>query len=156
MLYDYLCQKNMNFIKEITANETFSVRQPVLRPGKPIESCHFEGDNLISTTHFGYYNEGKLIGIISVFKNSNENFNTEKQFQIRGMAVLENHQKKGIGAVLVLHTENHLKAEGERLIWFNARETAVGFYKKLGYEIKGTEFEITGVGIHFLMFKLQN
>ncbi len=146
----------MNFIKKITCDETFSVRQLILRPGKPIESCHFEGDNLISTTHFGYYNEGKLIGIISVFKNSNENFNTEKQFQIRGMAVLENHQKKGIGAVLVLHTENHLKAEGERLIWFNARESAVGFYKKLGYEIKGTEFEITGVGTHFLMFKLQN
>ena len=156
MLYDYLCQKNMNFIKEITANETFSVRQPILRPGRPIESCHFEGDNLISTIHFGYYNEADLIGVISVFKNASENFNAEKQFQIRGMAVLENHQKKGIGAVLVLHTENLLKTEGKHLIWFNARETAVGFYKKLGYKIIGEQFEITGVGTHFLMFKLQN
>ena len=146
----------MSFIKEITAKETFSVRQPVLRPGKPIESCYFEGDNLIYTTHFGYFNEEKIIGIISLFKNSNENFKIQKQFQIRGMAVLENHQKKGIGAVLVLHTENYLKEEGKHLIWFNARESAVAFYEKLGYEIKGEQFEITGVGPHFLMFKLQN
>ena len=146
----------MNFIKNITDEKTFSVRQPILRPGKPIESCHFEGDKLISTIHFGYYNEGDLIGVISVFKNLNENFNTEKQFQIRGMAVLENHQKKGIGAVLVLHTENYLQSEGKHLIWFNARESAVEFYKKLGYKIKGAQFEITGVGTHLLMFKLQN
>ena len=145
----------MDFIKEITPEATFAVRQPVLRPGKPIESCHFDGDSLSTTKHFGYFNENNLIGIISLFKNSNENFNTKKQYQIRGMAVLENHQKKGIGAVLVLHTENHLKDKGEHLIWFNARESALTFYKKLGYEIKGVQFEIPGVGLHFLMFKLQ-
>lgn len=146
----------MIFIKEITAESTFSVRQPVLRPGKPIESCHFEGDNLSTTKHFGYYEEQNLIGVISLFQNSNENFSLKNQYQIRGMAILENHQKKGIGASLVLHTEDYLKKEDTHLIWFNARESAVIFYKKLGYEIiKGAAFEITGVGSHFLMFKLQ-
>ena len=72
------------------------------------------------------------------------------------MAVLENHQKKGIGQNLVLYTEDRLKAEGAHLIWFNARENAVNFYRKLGYEIKGKRFEIPNVGSHFLMFKLQN
>lgn len=145
----------MNFINEITAIETFQVRQPVLRSGKSIESCHFEGDDLMSTKHFGYYIEHKLIGIISLFNKANENFNTEKQFQIRGMAVLENHQKKGIGFALVIHTENYLKKEGEHLIWFNARESAVNFYRKLGYEIKGAPFEITDIGTHYLMYKIQ-
>lgn len=145
----------MNFIKEITAFETFTVRQPVLRPGKPIESCHFDGDNLLTTKHFGYYLKDKLTGIISLFENCNASFDTKKQFQIRGMAILEDYQKKGIGAILVLHTENYITLKDEHLIWFNARANAVNFYKKLGYQIKGEQFEITGVGPHYLMFKLQ-
>ena len=42
-------------IKEIPSKETYSVRQPVLRKGKPIESCIFEGDDLATTHHFGLY-----------------------------------------------------------------------------------------------------
>ena len=36
----------MQNIKKISATETFLVRHPVLRAGKPIESCHFDGDDL--------------------------------------------------------------------------------------------------------------
>ena len=36
----------MQNIKKISALETFPVRHPVLRAEKPIESCHFEGDDL--------------------------------------------------------------------------------------------------------------
>ena len=45
----------MTIIKEITANETLLVRQAILRPGKSIATCHFDGDDLASTKHFGYY-----------------------------------------------------------------------------------------------------
>lgn len=36
----------MTIIKKIAAAETYSVRLPVLRKGKPIESCRFDGDDL--------------------------------------------------------------------------------------------------------------
>jgi len=42
-------------IKEIPSKETYIVRQPVLRKGKPIESCIFEGDDLETTYHFGLF-----------------------------------------------------------------------------------------------------
>lgn len=42
-------------IKKITDLETYSVRHVVLRKGKPIETCRFEGDDLPSTSHFGYF-----------------------------------------------------------------------------------------------------
>lgn len=32
--------------KETPSKETYTVRQPILRKGKPIESCTFEGNNL--------------------------------------------------------------------------------------------------------------
>jgi hypothetical protein len=58
----------MIIIKKIAAAETYSVRLPVLRKGKPIESCRFDGDDLEKPQHFGLYLSRKLIGIISLFK----------------------------------------------------------------------------------------
>ena len=140
-------------IKKITAFETLIVRHPVLRPGKPIETCHFEGDDLPTTSHFGLYVENQLAAVISAFKVQNKLFSEENQYQIRGMAVLEEFQKKGFGEELLKHCENEIKLKKGNLIWFNARETAVGFYKKSGYEVLGNQFEIPDVGPHYILFK---
>jgi len=140
-------------IKKITAFETIIVRHPVLRLGKPIASCYFEGDDLPTTSHFGLYFENQLVAIISSFKVQNKLFIEENQYQIRGMAVLEEFQKKGFGEALLNYCENEIKINNGELIWFNARESAVGFYKKSGYEILGDQFEIPDVGPHYILFK---
>ncbi|MEZ0182714.1 GNAT family N-acetyltransferase [Flavobacterium oncorhynchi] len=143
----------MNIIKEIPSKETYIVRQPVLRNGKPIESCIFEGDDLETTHHFGLFQNENLTGIISLFTKSNPIFAENLQGQIRGMAILENHQKKGFGEALVKHCEDYCKQNKVDLIWFNARTAAVGFYKRMNYEVLGEPFEIKDVGEHYLMFK---
>jgi GNAT superfamily N-acetyltransferase len=143
----------MNIIKEIPSKETYIVRQPVLRNGKPLESCIFEGDDLESTHHFGLFDDENLTGIISLFEKINTIFAERNQAQIRGMAVLETHQKKGFGEALVKHCETYCNANKVDLIWFNARTAAVGFYKKMGYHPLGEPFDITDVGEHYLMFK---
>jgi len=143
----------MQKITEISAKETFIVRHPVLRPGKPIESCHFDGDNLPTTKHFGLFLDNKLTGVISIFETKNNLFDKKNQIQIRGMAVLENHKKKGLGSALVIYCETHYKKQNIDLIWFNARTEAVVFYEKMGYQKKGTAFDIQGVGEHIIMFK---
>jgi ribosomal protein S18 acetylase RimI-like enzyme len=143
----------MNIIKEIRSKETYIVRQPVLRKGKPVESCIFEGDDLKDTYHFGLYKSGELIGIISLFTKINSIFAEKNQAQIRGMAVLESHQKKGFGEALVKHCENLCIEKDIKLIWFNARTAAVGFYKKLNYQTVGKPFDIKDVGEHYLMYK---
>ena len=140
-------------IQNITSIEAFAVRHPVLRSGKPIESCQFDGDTLPSTVHFGLFVDEKLIGVVSVFQNNNGNFNCENQFQIRGMAVLPEFQKKGFGELLVKQSEEYVSNKNGTIIWFNARENAVGFYKKIGYEIIGTPFSIADIGIHYIMNK---
>lgn len=140
-------------IRKISAQECFIVRHPVLRNGKPIESCYFEGDELNTTQHFGLFENDQIEGVISLFKNNNVLFEDKHQAQIRGMAVLENNQGKGFGRQLVEHAEKNLKLQNINLIWFNARENAVGFYQKTGYEIIGDSFDIPGVGIHYVMWK---
>ena len=91
----------MTLIKEISAQETFIVRHPVLRKAKPLESCAFDGDNLETTHHFGLFENLNLTGIISLFLKTNPIFAENLQFQIRGMAIVESHQKKGFGEALV-------------------------------------------------------
>jgi GNAT superfamily N-acetyltransferase len=146
-------KKMMHSIQKITSTETYPVRHIVLRAGKPIESCQFDGDELVSTHHFGYYFNNQIIGVISLFAIDNSHFITQKSFQIRGMAVLPAFQKQGVGEVLVKEAEKFCTTQKADLIWFNARTSAVGFYQKMGYEILGPEFEIYDVGPHFLMYK---
>ncbi len=143
-------------IKEITALETFLVRHAVLRADKNIESCRFEGDNLQTTKHFGFFDEDKLIGVASVYEVSQNHFSEIKRLQLRGMAVLESYQKKGIGKELIFFIEKHALENQINLIWFNARISAVLFYEKLGYDRFGKEFDIPEIGKHFVMQKRFN
>lgn len=143
----------MVLIKEITAQETFIIRQPILRQGKPLEACTLEGDDLETTHHFGLFKNSNLTGIISLFLKTNPIFAENLQAQIRGMAILEMYQKKGFGEALVKHCEDYCTSNQFDLIWFNARATAIGFYKKMGYKINGTLFDIPEIGNHYLMYK---
>ncbi|HLA55265.1 MAG TPA: GNAT family N-acetyltransferase [Flavobacterium sp.] len=143
----------MRTIKEITAAETYPVRHPVLRAGKPVESCRFEGDDKIGTKHFGVFDENELVGVASLFESASDLFDVGNQFQLRGMAVLERCQKKGFGVDLVKHAEAYARDNGGKIIWFNARIIAVPFYEKLGYRILGEPFDIADVGEHYVMYK---
>ncbi|OBQ55838.1 GNAT family N-acetyltransferase [Tamlana sp. s12] len=138
-------------IKQISAQETYKVRLPVLRPGKPIDSCVFDGDILKSTIHFGIYLHDELIGICSFFKNSHPHILDKQQYQLRGMAVLEAYQGMGIGYKVLQFGEAYLKTKGIKTIWCNAREVATGFYEKCGYQIFGEPFDIPEIGPHYTM-----
>jgi len=140
-------------IIEIPYQDTFAVRHPVLREGKPIESCFFVGDDLKTTKHFGLLVAKKIVGVVSIYKHKNSNFNSDNPYQIRGMAVLQKHQKKGFGELLVRHCEKYVLEQKGDLIWFNARLVALGFYEKLNYVKWGDSFLIEDVGIHYIMFK---
>ena len=140
-------------LKEINYFDTFPVRSAVLRKGKPIETCFFLGDEAIYTTHFGLFIENSLIGVASLFKTNNENFEQKNQFQLRGMAILEEYQSSGFGKLLIEEIFNFIKINQTELLWFNARETAVSFYEKQGCIKKGASFEIPEIGTHFLMYK---
>ena len=90
-------------IKEISSLETYSVRHPVLREGRPIEDCSFDGDDLSTTFHLGLFYEDVLVGVASFMKNNHVLFLDDNQYQLRGMAVLKTYQGKQLGDILFLH-----------------------------------------------------
>ncbi len=143
----------MKFIKEVAASDIYPVRHVVLRPGKSFETCVFKGDELESTVHFALFSGGKIAGVTSLFASASDLFPEEDQFQLRGMAVLDEFQKRGFGQDLVKYGEEYAQNKSVPLIWFNARIVAVPFYEKLGYEIISGSFDIGDIGKHYVMFK---
>lgn len=143
----------MTTVQKVSLKSVYPIRHLVLRKEKPIESCYFVDDEKKSTLHFGVILEDKIVGVGSLFEQKNELINSKKQFQIRGMAILEEHHDKGFGTLLLHEIEAVCSAKKATTIWFNAREKAVVFYKKLGYEVTGKPFDIQRVGIHIVMKK---
>lgn len=142
-------------IQEIAAEETYPIRQIVLRPGKSLEEVAFPGDTDVSSFHLGAFANGKLIGATSFMKNSHSAFPNPLQFQMRGMAILPEAQGMGIGKKLLLRGEKIFnQREDTELLWFNARSTAVQFYEKFGYVTHGDFFEIPNISTHIIMYKL--
>ncbi|WP_417855306.1 GNAT family N-acetyltransferase [Xanthomarina gelatinilytica] len=140
-------------IKQISAEETYLVRQPVLREGKPIEACVFDWDTEEDTFHLGLFFKSHLIGVASFMKNNSPIFSEPRQYQLRGMAILKEFQQKGLGKQLIDEGENILIQKKVDLLWFNAREIAVEFYKSKGFLISGDAFTIPNIGIHYVMLK---
>ena len=138
---------------QIKSEETYPIRHKILRKGKAFETSVFEGDSLNSTFHYGLFHKTLLIGVVSFMKINNPNYSDAEQYQLRGMAILEEYQGKQLGDLLITHGEKQIKKSGGTLIWLNSREIAVNFYKRNHYKIKGESFEIKDIGTHYLMSK---
>lgn len=140
-------------IKRITATDAYAVRHPVLREGKPLDSCRFDGDDLDTTFHLGYFIDHELAGVVTLLEKPHLEIPSNHPFQLRGMAVLQKFQKKGIGYALVQKAEEIIQQKNGTQIWMNARIIAIGFYEGLGYQKFGPAFEIPIVGTHYVMTK---
>tara|TARA_Y100000815_G_scaffold275428_1_gene313502 strand:- start:1270 stop:2238 length:969 start_codon:yes stop_codon:yes gene_type:complete len=139
-------------VKTIAPQKTWEVRHPVLRAGKPLESCAFNGDELETTFHLGVFYDRDLVGVSTFMENPHPAF-AARQLQLRGMGVLPEYQKRGLGEMMMDKALAFAKEKNIHLLWCNAREVAVSFYKNLGFKIKGEPFDIPEIGPHHLMFK---
>lgn len=75
-----------------------------------------------------------------------------KQIRMRQLAVRSGFRGQGLGRTLVSYSESVARDHGYEEMVLHARETAVGFYEKMGYEVEGDRFiEVTIP--HFAMRK---
>ena len=69
----------------------------------------------------------------------------ERCIKMRQLAVRESSQGKGFGRELVNYAESFAKERGYSEIVLHARETARGFYEKLGYTSEAESFLEVGL-----------
>ncbi len=127
----------------------FQLRYDVLRApwGQPIGSEQTSDEQLHQ--HFAFFNdENQLVGVGRL------DYLEAQTAQIRFMAIADQLQGQGIGRALMEEMESVSKAEGYTQIILHAREIALPFYQKLGYQLNSPSHLLFGKIQHFLMHKL--
>jgi predicted GNAT family N-acyltransferase len=142
-------------VLRINAQDTYPIRQQVLAPSHSTQKVKFENDDDEDISfHLGAFKNSKLVSVASFFYEYNPIFEDMHQYQLRGMATLPEHQGQGLSSELLTTAFPIIKQNLCTLLWCNARESAVGYYEKVGFSKKNNEiFEIENIGPHILMFK---
>ncbi len=125
----------------------YQLRWEILRKpfGKPLGSEQDELEE--SSIHRMCVNNGKIIAIGRL------QFNFQDEAQIRFMAVHPDFQHKGLGKKLVEEFEYISLENNRNTIILYARDYALKFYQKQGYEVVEKAHLLYGQLQHFLMRK---
>lgn len=144
-------QSRRRFVRTINAAQARPLRQAVLRPHQTPEDCVYEGDEDPESAHFGALVAGNLVGIASIYRQREDGQPDPFAWRLRGMATLESVRGQGYGAALLKACERHARRAGGMRLWCNARTTVAGFYGGFGFQQKGEEFDLPGLGPHLVM-----
>ncbi|MFN3848206.1 MAG: GNAT family N-acetyltransferase [Spirosomataceae bacterium] len=125
----------MKIIKQISATETWPLRHEVMWPDKPIDFIKLPND--AEGLHFGFFEEGVLVSVISLFVSENRG-------QFRKFATKRNLQGKGYGSKLLGFVIEESKRMKLSELWCDARTSAIGFYEKFGMRIDSEVFQKSG------------
>lgn len=139
-------------IKSINYKDCYRLRLDVLKRKEWDYAFKYDGDDAPSTFHLGIFEGKELTTVASFYENRNELLLKLKQYQLRGMATSKSFQGRGFGRLIIEKSIEELKRRKTQVLWCNAREEAVNFYMKLGFEIIGPKFHISKVGPHFIMY----
>lgn len=120
------------YIEQVIATRTWKLRQEVLYPEGSLKDVMIDAD--FEGTHFAASVEGKIVGVISVFKLN------KGHYQFRKFAVLPQFQGYGIGTALFIAVFDFCRLWKGTLLFCDARVEAVPFYEKLGMHVKGAFF----------------
>lgn len=139
-------------IREISGLDTRRLRRIVLRPHQQEEELFFAGDDDEKSKHFAAYLDGEMMGIVSLYFQP-QDWTPANAWQFRGMAILPEHQGKGLGKKLLDHAIRYAKEQGGEMIWCKARISALDFYHAMGFALRGEEFQVPEAGPHILMYR---
>ncbi len=126
-------------VESITADDTHTVRLAVLRHDTPTKEVSFPEDGAPGAVHLGVRVDGALVAT-STWVPRPAPDGTEPAVQLRGMATMPHLQGSGIGSALIAAGRAHARSIGARVVWANARDRALAFYEREGFEVVGDGF----------------
>ena len=142
-------------IRRVAAADVRPLRHLVLRPNQPFDQTRYPGDDDRATAHFAAFAGDRLVGVASLYREARPGAGPKGAdadgWRLRGMATDPTVRGQGHGRALLAACVEHVAgAEGGEL-WCNARLVAVPFYRAAGFEVVGDEFDIPGIGAHYVM-----
>ncbi len=127
----------------------YDLRFQLLRKpwGQPKGSERTKEDTFENTYHFACFDAKEIVGVGRL------DYIESDKAQIRFFAIKENRQGKGIGTLLLKEMEKYAISMKINKIILQARENAVSFYEKNGYQKRKKTHLLFGEIQHFLMEK---
>lgn len=116
------------------------LRVAVLRKGTPATDCNYPEDAYPDVVHFAIFHEGIAIATSSWFMKECPEQPGDVALQLKGMAVADELQGAGLGALLVDAGITFSIERGAAIAWARARDSALGFYERLGFVSTGDGF----------------
>ncbi len=111
-----------------------TLRSSVLRAPLGMEFSRAELERESSQHHLACYRDGKLVACLLLVPGAGG------EIRMRQVAVRLEMQGQGVGSALVGFAEEHAKARRFSRMTLHARESALPFYAKLGYQRVGSRF----------------
>ena len=137
----------------IAAEQTRSIRHKVLWPHKScLEECVLDTDHLENAFHVGVWRHTELISTGSFFPQQHPHFSQGIQYRLRAMATKSGHHGMGSGRALLEYGLRILRQRNTELLWCDARLGAVGFYERLGFQLRDEIYQVPQIGPHKLMW----
>lgn len=122
-------------INEVAYADVLEIRHKVMYPDKDKDYVILPDDD--KGLHIGYYKEGVLVSVLSLFLNNRE-------LQFRKFATLPEYQGHGYGTELVKWVLDYAKDMQFDRVWCNSRIEKTDFYKKFDFVETDEVFEKDG------------
>jgi len=131
-------------VREVPIAQTRGLRQAILRPHDSEETvASHEPDDAFA---LGAFQGEELIAVGFIAAGG-----TPGSWRIRGMATVARARGEGAGGAVLAGLIEHARAASATRVWCNARTPARSFYERAGFRIVSEQFEIPGIGPHFVM-----
>ncbi len=124
-------------VVRLTAEETHGLRLDVLRRDMDTQVVTFPEDADPAAVHLGVRDGDELVATSTWIPRPYEG---RPAVQLRGMATAWDRQGTGLGGVLIDAGVAHARSIGVHVVWANARDSALAFYERHGFEVAGDGF----------------
>jgi predicted N-acetyltransferase YhbS len=144
-------------IVELTAANCLDLRRRVLRNGTPSDDPRFPEDDAAGTFHLGARDDERhLVAVITFTPQPTALRPGLRAVQLRGMATDAAVQRSGAGRALFTAGVDRLRVDGVEVLWAKARDSALGFYERVGMHAEGAGYvtEETGLPHHTVVMDL--
>ena len=140
-------------IKNVGADKIRPLRHAELRKGQDFSTTSYLRDNEPNTFHMASILDNKTVACATFYPEKTDKILAKNAYRLRGVATDINYRRKGCAKELMRASFLDLKSKGADFVWCNARLAALGFYKSIGFKIKGDLFDIDLIGPHYYMYK---
>ena len=143
-------------VEQIPAEATHDLRRRILRDSRPDATVAFPEDSRPDAFHLAVRHDDTILAVASFSTEATPHRPGRTAVRLRGMAVDWPFQSHGLGRLLVTEVIDRLRGDGVDVLWCNARDSAGGFYARLGFEVIGDGFVLpeSGIAHHVMLLDL--